>query len=301
MPRRAELDYYASQSPLTDPGELAAVQADAGSHIAGLRRAAGGLVIHYRADDPLAAGVPPQRLAEIDTRYADAMLSRLLELRSGPIAELRAPGERIVGCCRDFTVLFLSMARARRIPARARVGFASYFVAGLWIDHEVAELWDGAEQRWRLIDAQLDDHHLDPTDGVSFDALDVPRERFLVAGEAWQRCRSGRADPETFMVGPDVEIEVTRGWPYLRHNLVHDLAALNKLEMLLWDYWGLAAARSTTDADLELLDRVAAATATPDSDLEELNRLYDQPLLRVPTTVTSYNPLTGEPREVLLR
>jgi hypothetical protein len=57
------------------------------------------------------------------------------------------------------------------------------------------------------------------------DPLDVPRDRFLVAGEAWQACRNNEADPETFLVDPGLDIPQTRGWPYLSHNLVHDLAA----------------------------------------------------------------------------
>jgi hypothetical protein len=56
----------------------------------------------------------------------------------------------------------------------------------------------------------------DPTDGSLVDPQDVPRDRFIVAAAACQACRAGQADPD---------VEDTRGWPYLRHNLVHDLAA----------------------------------------------------------------------------
>lgn len=152
-----------------------------------------------------------------------------------------------------------------------------------------------------VIDAELGDDHADPNDGARVDPLDVPRDRFLVAGRAWQLCRRGEADPETFLVAPELDIPDTRSWPYLRHNVVHDLAALNKVEMILWDDWGLTE-EPDLDRDLELLDRVAAATAAADPDLSELRRLYEtEPGLRVPAAVTSYSPVVGGPREVALR
>jgi hypothetical protein len=297
-----DLVYYASQSRVTEPGTMSHCLTDLPDDLAALQRVARGLVIHYRAEKPSAHGIPEERLAEIDSRYAETMLARLAELDDRPLTEARPPKERLVGCCRDFTVLFLTMARGLGIPARARVGFATYFIPAFKVDHEVAEVWDAGDRRWRLVDAELDDDHIDPNDGAQVDPLDVPRDRFLVAGTAWQRCRAGDADPETFLVAPDLDIEDTRSWPYLRHNLVHDLAALNKLEMILWDSWGLIGQEQLAERELELLDRAARATVSADPDLSELRRLYDdEPVLKVPATVTSYSPLGGEPRKIALR
>ena len=239
-------------------------------------------------------------MAEIDSRHAETMLDRLAALADQPLTEPRQPQERLVGCCRDFTVLFLAMARSLAIPARARVGFGSYFVRDYKLDHELAEVWDSAENRWRLLDANIGDGYRDPNDGATIDPLDVPRDRFLVAGAAWQRCRRDEDDPASFVVSPQLELPDTRGWPYLRHNLVHDLAALNKTEMLLWDGWGLAEQREVGDDELALLDRLAALTAAADPPLAELRRLFQEEALRVPPVVTSWNPLTGEPRTVAL-
>ena len=295
-----DLDYYAGQSAVTDPGRASAQLTGIPTDIAGLHRAAHGLVIHYRAEDPVGQGIPEARMAEIDSRHAETMLDRLAALADQPLTEPRQPQERLVGCCRDFTVLFLAMARSLAIPARARVGFGSYFVRDYKLDHELAEVWDSAENRWRLLDANIGDGYRDPTDGATIDPLDVPRDRFLVAGAAWQRCRRDEDDPASFVVSPQLELPDTRGWPYLRHNLVHDLAALNKTEMLLWDGWGLAEQRVVGDDELALLDRLAALTAAADPPLAELRRLFQQEALRVPPVITSWNPLTGEPRTVAL-
>jgi Transglutaminase-like superfamily len=293
-------EYYATQSPVTDPGATAGHLSGLPPDLAGLQRVVRDLVIHYRAEDPLSHGIPGARMAEIDTRYADSMIGRIVELQA-PLESAREPRERLVGCCRDFTVLFVAMARAQGVPARARIGFATYFVAGWNVDHEVAEVWDEAKGQWRLVDAELRDGHVDPNDGAVLGPLDLSRERFLLGGTAWQRCRAGEADPETFVVAPDLQIPDTRSWPYLAHNVVHDLAALNKVEMILWDSWGLTEQGSLADKDLELLDRVAAVTASTDPDLAELRRLYDSPSLRVPATVTSYTPDGGGPVDVAVR
>lgn len=146
------------------------------------------------------------------------------------------------------------------IPARARVGFAGCFVRDRFLDHEVAEVWDAREQRWRLIDPEMPDTFTDPTDDAVIDALDVPRDRFQVGGEAWARCRAGQADPERYVVDPGLDIPVTRGCLQLRHNLVQDLAALNKRQMILWDTWGILDDNPIPDDQATMLDGIAAVT-----------------------------------------
>lgn len=296
-----DLSFYTTQSRFTDPGPMGAWLGDLPTTVAGLHRLAKGLVVHYRADDPIGKGISPERLAEVDTRYVGDMLARLAEMDGRPLGPAREPTACLVGCCRDFTVLFVAMARAVGIPARARVGFATYFVPGYNLDHVVAEIWDSAAGRWRLVDPECGDNHSDQA-GSPVDPLDLGLSQFLVAGTAWQRCRAGKADAGTFLVDPGLGVPQTRGWPYLAHNLVHDLAALNKMEMLLWDSWGLVEQEGLRPEDLELLDRVAALTSSPATEVPELQAIYGaEPRLRVPGTLTSYDPLGGPPRKVSLR
>jgi len=69
--------------------------------------------------------------------------------------------------------------------------------------------------------------------GISFDPLDVPRDQFLTAGVAWQMCRTGQDNPDHF------GIFNMRGLWFVRGNLVRDLLALNTIEILPWDVWGV--------------------------------------------------------------
>jgi hypothetical protein len=124
-----------------------------------------------------------------------------------------------------------------------------------------------------------------------------------VAPDAWLRCREGGEDPDTYLVSPFVEIPGLQGWPYLLHNLVHDLAAVNKHEMILWDDWGISADwESVTDAQRAMLDKTARAMMTPDATVEDLRRLFERDEFRVPETVTSYtSAVENPPIEVQLR
>jgi len=226
------------------------------------------------------------------------MLARIFELSGRPLTAARVPRERLVGCCRDFTVLFLTIARAHGVPARARIGFATYFAPGLFIDHVVAEVWDTIRQRWRLVDAELADDHVDPADDTRVDPEDLTAAQFVTGPAAWLACRSGSTDPERYVVDPGLDIPATRGWPYVRHNLIHDLAALTRHEMVLWDNWGW----TEPDADLasehlEVLDELAAATSGS-ATAAQSEKLYARDGLRVPAQVTSYSPAHEAPLRV---
>lgn len=285
---------YATHSRFTDPGALASWLDSVGPDLADIRAAAARMVFHYWANGDIAQhGFAPERFAEINLRYADAMFARLHELSPAPLAAGRAPTERVVGCCRDYTLVFVAMARHHGIPARARVGFATYLIPGWALDHVVAEVWDGS--RWRLVEPQFDERD-------DIDLLDVPRDRFLVGADAWLLCRAGELDPERCTVAPDVPEEFLRGWPYLTHNLVHDLAALNKHEMLLWDLWGLLGNRGTRTAEVRpKLDALANLLRTPDLGVDQLAKAFDDPDLGVPGVVTSASPPGFDRTRVTLR
>ncbi len=288
------LDYYASQGPITEPGAEAGAFDGLPADLPALTRIVQGLVFHYMADEALFGWKPPkERLGEIDSRTLPAMLARLRALDARPLTEARPPERRILGCCRDFTVLLCAMARHHRIPVRARVGFARYFSPGFHVDHEVVEWWDARQGRWRLLDAELSERHV-ARFKIGFDPFDVPRDQFLVGGRAWQLCRTGAADPDTFGLVP--ALSFPRGFRFVRGHVVQDLAALNKMELLLWDVWGLMQAEP--DAALPLLDEAAERTQAADG-FADVRRLYAMPGLTVPARVQCLSPAVG-PHEAVV-
>jgi transglutaminase-like putative cysteine protease len=103
----------------------------------------------------------------------------LVDSRTSRFPLPASPMQRLVGCFRDFTVLFVAMARHKGIPSRARVGFARYFFDGWLIDHMIAEVWDGSAERWRLVEPEMTTATPTRSTGPASDALDVPPDRFL--------------------------------------------------------------------------------------------------------------------------
>jgi hypothetical protein len=269
------------------------------SDLGALRTVSQQLVAHYMgSSDGTTGPIAGERLKEADLRYADPMVTRLLDLGPPTLARKRPAEERIVGCCRDFAVLLVSMARHQGYPARVRVGYATYFQAGWYLDHVIAEVWDRGAERWRLIEPEISDTFAPA--GGTFDPLDVPPDRFVTGPRAWLAARSGQLDPERFVAAPDLPVPYPRSWLSLRHHLVHDLAALNQAEMLVWDQWGIL----DEDDPLRhapLLDELARATADPSCSAAVLATWAQVDDLRLPQTVSSYSPAHPDPVKVDVR
>jgi hypothetical protein len=123
---------------------------------------------------------------------------------------------------------------------------------------------------------------------VPFDPLDVPRDQFIVGGLAWQLCRSGQADPEQFGIFD------MHGLDFVRGDFLRDVAALNKVELLPWDCWGLILSPEIDDpADLALLDQLAELTRGAVPDFAAVRQLYEaDPRLKVGDAIQSY--INGE-------
>lgn len=94
---------------------------------------------------------------EINFRDVRAIMERALELGTQPLSAARAPDARVCVRCHNYTKLTVSLLRFLGLPARSRCGFGSYFVADMFEDHWIAEYWNGAEARWVMVDAQLDE------------------------------------------------------------------------------------------------------------------------------------------------
>ncbi|MEU5086255.1 transglutaminase domain-containing protein [Streptomyces sp. NPDC021356] len=275
-------DCHLRQTPYSDPGDLdvSGLPRDPGL-LAGVVR---DLVIHRGEGERFGYAIPPDRLhQDAESRYVREILRLLRERAATPLTVRRPPGTRFVGTCRDFALLHCSLLRATGTPARVRCGFATYFEGGDHADHWVTE-FRTPQGGWRLADAQL--HHT--YDGLDFDPTDVPRDRFLVAADAWRACRTGRADPRRFGV---IGLEGIAGLWFVGGDVLRDLAALNGVELLPWDSWGrgISDDASLTEDDIALVDRVAAARTEA-----ELRRLYkEDPRLTVPEVITSYTTHTG--------
>jgi len=192
-------------------------------------------------------------------RSVEQILDHLLA-DGRPITQARPPAERAGATCRNFTVLTVAALRAQGVPARARCGFAAYFPCETMEDHWVAEY--RRDGRWALADAQIDARQRAEWD-LDLDLTDLPRNAFVVAGQAWQRCRAGDDNPNRYGLSSIAEF----GDWWIAANLIRDVAALAGLELLPWDVWGaMPEPQDEITPELgALFDELAAITADPDT------------------------------------
>jgi hypothetical protein len=287
---RSHFDFYTYSASMTSGGKYEPMFNTLPNDVVGLTRIIQGLLLHEHASPLYGVTLTNERRSESHLRSVEQMLDRLFSIDDRPLSVARSVNARLVGVCRHFTVLLVALLRAKGVPARARCGFGSYFKSGHFYDHWVCEYWRAAEARWILVDAQLDDVQRARLT-IGFDPLDVPRDRFVIAGDAWTRCRTGGGDPSKFGI-----FDMSGLW-FVAGNVVRDVAALNSMEMLPWDVWGAMPQPNEQlgKAQFELFDRLAALTRTPDSSFDELRALYvDDERLRVPATV--FNAVLNRPQ-----
>ena len=279
------LSYYSSQSATTNPGRFNRLYEDLPESIADLCKVCQNVLIHkYRLkyngvrsygitlkDVERAGRIPADEYNLVKT---EDMLALHQSLRPGSILTERRPIDRAVGNCRHYAVLLTSFLRHRGTPARVRSGCAAYLTPeqpGFFMDHYITEYWDRAEERWILVDPQIDARQRKDL-RIDFDVHSIPRDRFLVGGVMWKLYREKKADPNRFGIfgftGPG----------YIKFKLVNDIICLNKEEVLPRDGWGLAAKDflTLTRDDLKRLDCFSDLSAAVDnSRFREMRETYE--------------------------
>jgi hypothetical protein len=272
-----DFDRYRTPVAMSDPGRHAVLfdglPRDPGA-LAGIVQ---GLLIHQHIAPAYGATLGRDRQAQSHIRGVEQILDEMIMRDGRPLSVPRGTGERQVGVCRHFTLLHVTMLRMQGIAARARCGFGAYFEKGRYLDHWVTEYWDDESKRWILFDAQIDDRQRELF-GIGFDPADVPRDQFVVAGDAWSLCRSKSADPDAFGI-----LDMHGLW-FIAGNVIRDLAALNNREMLPWDVWG-AMRLQDSELDLPFFDQLAIVSSAPDVHRDELDVLYRDERVSVPRAV----------------
>ncbi len=252
---------YVAQTPYSDPGRYGELLDALPTDIPGLAAAVQNLLIHYRGGGIEFTG---EHLEEVNNRWVEEILAADQRRNGTPLTAPRSPENRVAGCCRDYALVFVSALRHQGIPARSRIGFATYFQPGWNADHVIAEYWNG--DRWVQVDTQLE-----PGDHWGFHVQDVPAGKFRSAAETWRGFRSGEIDGET--CGVDPTLPIRGGW-FIRDYVFLQAAHLLGDELLLWDGWGAMA--DDLEMDLTPTDELAALLLAADTgDDAASNKLGD--------------------------
>jgi len=276
-------EFYKHDGPMTALGAHADEFRALPRELASLCEMVQGVLIH-RDIAPWLYGITLTEAQRDDghLRPIAQMLTRIYQLDSRPLTNARDVAHRLPSVCRHFSLMLSAILQDQGIPARPRCGFGAYFTPGKFEDHWVCEYWNADESRWILVDAQLDAIQRKALN-IDFNPLDTPRNKFIIAGDAWQMCRSGLADPGAFGL---THVHLQGLW-FIAGNVVRDLASLNKMELLPWDVWGLMDMNddAITDEKKKFLDHVAALTLAGEDKFGEVRAIYNDDRLRVPPVV----------------
>jgi hypothetical protein len=288
------IEWYGSAGPMTEvAGHPALDGVEPPTDLDGLRRVVQGLLLHRDWAPRYGVEGSAIRLDEQQLRSVGEVLTRALELSGAPLTQARPPIDRVLTICRHFTLLHTALLRAQGRPARVRCGFSNYFDRSKWYDHWITERWSAGDGRWVRDDPQVDELQADAV-RLDFDPYDQPPGQFLSGAEAWVAARAGDLDPALFGIFD------MWGLSFIGGNVLHDLACLNKVELLPWDdAWGLLPGphASVPDAAAELLDDVASLVNAGDTAAIR-GRYESDDRLRVPSDIMSF--LDGVPTKVHL-
>jgi hypothetical protein len=267
------LKYYASPGPFTDPGEYVHLFKDLPTDLPELCQLVQNNILHIFWAERYERTLTEEEKQTVNVRQIDRKLALIQQADPRSLTAPRTKDERQIGNCRDFTLMLTAILRYQGVPARARCGFGVYFMPNHLEDHWVCEYWNVEQNRWVLVDAQLDAFQCKEL-GVTFDPLDVPRDQFVVAGQAWQMCRYGHFDPQ------NCGIFEWRGWWFIWGNIIRELLAFNKIELLPWDFIPGCMTHEMVDPlpdgqELAFYDGIAALTLAGDLAFPELRAIYE--------------------------
>lgn len=281
---------HSSQSAYSDPRDWSTLFDDIDPTIETVSSMARNVVAHYRAQ---AADLPEFSRDDISLRWVDAILATDQRRNSAPLTVERAVSDRVQGCCRDHTLLAVGAMRHHGVPARSRVGFATYLSPTWNHDHVIVEAW--LDERWRRFDAEIAEplpRLADPTD-----IPPGPESAFLTAAHVWLAYRAGTVDVTRFGVAEGLGIG---GDWFVYGYVIAELAHRFGDELLLWDTWGAMSGdlAHAPPEHLALVDEVARLLVRADdgdlqAERELLARYRGDDRLRPGAHIRTFSPNGG--------
>ena len=257
------LTYFASQSALTDLGKYGEQYAAVPADVTAICGVVQGLFL--KMEERYKYPIVNERLLGTHARKVSAVLDWVMKFKKGGnVVDVREIPDRFLASSSDYANLFVALCREKGIAARKRVGFAN----GTSCDY--AEYWDG--NAWKQID---------PSGEIEGEI--VP------AAKAWAACRAGEMCACQFVADAQTK---QLGWDAVRNNLILDLAAMNKVELLNWDRYGWMQRPFDDFSEKALATMDAAAAALVNEDMDAVQTIYEaEEGLQVPAVITCDSPL----------
>ena len=215
------------------------------------------------------ASYSKHRFKNEDELYITAvsMIAGILRLDETGFTKKRDVSKRITVSCRQASVLFSAILKAKGIPCRSRAGFMDFGDAGeSYMEHWVNEYWDFNENRWVLVDV---DGYYEYEQRFGYSQFDLPRRKFVTASEAWLGLRKNALNKKIDVFSPDPLEGVCE-------YLFMDFHALMNNE-IFYSYQPLylrGGIQTLDESELRELDYLAELLAEPDKNMEQIEHLW---------------------------
>lgn len=213
---------------------------------------------------------PKQRFKNEDELYITAvsMIAGILRLDETGFTKNRDVTKRITVSCRQASVLFSAILKAKGIPCRSRAGFMDFGDSGdSYMEHWVNEYWDFNKNRWVLADV---DGYYEYEQRFGYSQFDLPRRKFVTASEAWLGLRKNTLNKKLDVFSPNLLEGVCE-------YLFMDFHALMNNE-IFYSYQPLYlrnGIQALNESELCELDYLAELLAEPDKNIMRIENLYD--------------------------
>lgn len=212
---------------------------------------------------------PKHRFKNEDELYITAvsMIAGILRLDESGFIQNRDVTKRITVSCRQASILFSAILKAKGIPCRSRAGYMDFGNTGdSYMEHWVNEYWNSSEQRWVLVDA---DGYYEYENRFGYSQFDLPRRKFVTASEVWLGLRKGTLNKKIDMFLPDL---LQGACEYL----FMDFHALMNNEIFyshqpLYLRKGL---QTVSESKLCEIDLLAELLENPDENSEQIEKLW---------------------------
>lgn len=214
------------------------------------------------------ASYPKYRFKNEDELYITAvsMIAGILRLDETGFTKNKDVTKRITVSCRQASILFSAILKAKGIPCRSRAGFMDFGDAGdSYIEHWVNEYWDFHENRWVLADV---DGYYEYEQRFGYSQFDLPRRKFVTASEAWLGLRRNTLNKKLDVFSPNLLEGVCEYLFMDFHALMNNEIFYSYQPLYLRD--GI---QTRNECELRELDYLAELLAEPDKNMEQIEHL----------------------------
>ena len=180
-------DFYKQYSFYTDPGEYSYLYKNLPDSLPELCNLIRSQFIHPYAELPDVKELIPRERWNESQKYltVESILHGLKSYDARGFVPDRNTGDKLVLGCRENAILLASVLKYRGIPARVRVGHATYLIPGFHASHTICEVWNIKGKRWMLVD---------PSTGM----IDFNSELFDFSNEAWLQMQKNEINPDLY-------------------------------------------------------------------------------------------------------